>query len=504
MCPLALPRPLAFWGILFTVTFGTGIDIGRTVLADEFDVLTEDGGKTTLEAKLLGSGQGATVLELPDGQLKIVPQAAVVDRRVKAGPEPLTPQEMADQLSERFGEELFRYEINEPYVIGLVLAAPLPRQNKIRARGLLGRAGKFMQNVERTFEKFVKSARLPLAKPRFPLVLLIFETDDDFEKYTVEATGNRGLSAGNIAGFYSHNTNWLAVRLSECQTFEVPLHEAIHQQVYNRELFQRMAPVPAWFNEGIATGFEGDGSAVNIGPMKINSHYARKAAKNRGIIDWDEIVGADRAFRGDVLAGDAYTHAWGLHWMLINRYEDQYRNYVRLLGEKEPLAISSPEERRADFLKAFGKSVDDIQSEFPQALSIGVRRQRISMVDPKRSQPGISLTESGLGEVSIRAVSNRGILQTGGVLKNVSPLRNMDFYICLVTSTGMYAEWYQPNVPINRPVRLNNQAVTRILRGAPGGTSGTFVVMVKSTVPGTEESKAWARGALPRPGLGNQ
>jgi hypothetical protein len=93
-----------------------------------------------------------------------------------------------------------------------------------------------MNNVDSVFLKFAESMDLPLHEPRHPLVLVIFELDEDFNKYVEEATGKGGLPPESILGFYWPVTNWLVVRMSSCDSFEVPLHEAIHQQVANRIL----------------------------------------------------------------------------------------------------------------------------------------------------------------------------------------------------------------------------------------------------------------------------
>ncbi len=74
---------------------------------------------------------------------------------------------------------------------------------------------------------------------------MIFETDEDFEEYTTKHTGGRGLSAGNIAGFYSPQTNYLYVRMSECYDFSTPLHEAIHQQCFNTGVLARLTDSPS-------------------------------------------------------------------------------------------------------------------------------------------------------------------------------------------------------------------------------------------------------------------
>ena len=130
---------------------------------------------------------------------------------------------IAAQLQKRFGENLFRSLTRDPFVIGLVLQAPLPKSSESRAQNFLLAAAKFMKNVDGAFASFVREARVTTRPATHPLVVLIFESKDDFDKYADSITGGQGLSANRIAGFYSGITNYLAIRMGECHTFDVPL-----------------------------------------------------------------------------------------------------------------------------------------------------------------------------------------------------------------------------------------------------------------------------------------
>ena len=220
---------------------------GLTAKADTFTVREDDGNKVTIEARLVGEGQGVMALERTDGRIEVVPQNQILKREPGPDPEPLSGDAVLERLAERFGEEKFRGYADAPYAIGLILAEPLPKQFEPKATTFLKKGATFMKTVEKVFIGFIDDMKIDIVKPRYPLVLLIFETDDDFMKYTEVETGGRGLSAGNILGFYSGLSNHLAIRMSECHTFETPLHEAIHQQVHNRGVLQRLAPAPAWF-----------------------------------------------------------------------------------------------------------------------------------------------------------------------------------------------------------------------------------------------------------------
>ena len=300
-------------------------------------------------------------------------------------------------------------------------------------------------------------------------MLLIFETDDDFMKFTEEETGGsgRGLSAGNILGYYSGLTNHLVIRMSECHTFETPLHEAIHQQVHNRGVLQRLAPAPAWFNEGIATGFEGNGDRINVGPLKVNSRYSKAAMRARAV-DWDDVVADDRAFRGDVLAGEAYAHAWSIHWFLATKYRKQYVEYLQMLSQKQPLAKDDGAARLQDFERVFGKPVGKLQSEFPQWLDQAAKRQKISLNDTK--PPGYTVTQSNLAEVEMTAVrTNNGPLEVEGRMRCISHVRPMSFHVTVETEAGTYAEWFLPGVPPLKVMPLGKQFAQKRMQNAPAG-----------------------------------
>ncbi len=468
------------YSILHGLVFCTMLLLGGTtvVRADEFTIIDEQGVESTFEAELAGSDDEWHALALADGQYKLVPQAAVRKRVSKEGPTPLTPQQIAKELEEEYGADNFRYGVLGNYVVGLVLATPLPKSSEGRAKLVLDRATRFMKQVETAFATFLKEAKIPSNKPKYPQVMLIFETDLEFEKYTEKITQQRGLQASMIAGFYSSLTNFLAIRLEECSSFDTPFHEAIHQQVYNCGLLQRLSPVPQWFDEGIATGFEAANGKVLAHPIKVSPRYARQAVL-RDNMSWEEMHVHDEVFRGDVLVSEAYGQAWGLHWLLITKYKNDYNKYLKVLSQKLPLAVDSPEERKSDFSNAFKKSMKDMEREFPEILQLAIRKQKLPLetVEP----PGISMTESNLGKVQMTAVSGNGVLRVEGKLLNLSPLRPMSFLVMVQTDAGEYALWFQDAVGIAKTVPLAAQAANQRLPGAAGGGAGrTFRVMVRS------------------------
>ncbi len=374
--------------------------------ADVFTYVDHEGDRQVVTARLAGTGSGAMVLELDDGQARVIPAAAVQSRTPGEDPAPISATEMAQRLEERFTPERFRYRIAQPFVVGLVLTAPLEGDGQSRLDRFFDNAAGFMSSIDDVFERFAREVRLQLDPPRFPLVLLIFETDADFEAYAHSTLGGAQMpGTERILGFYSHNTNWLAIRLDECDSFAVPMHEAIHQQVYNRGLFQRFAPVPVWFDEGIATGFENDGTKINVSPMRINRTYAGLARKPFQL-SFADIIASDEPFRGDILAGEAYTLAWCLHWKIVTSHPQEYAEYVRRLSRLEPLAQADPALRLAEFQELFGLDPARLASTIGQQLEVAARKQRVRITPPAPSVGRITMQEQ-MGQVEIGLIQRR-------------------------------------------------------------------------------------------------
>lgn len=480
------------------------LSLVTSVSADTFIIKEDNGNEVAVDARFVGESRGNIVLERRNGELEFLPKDVILKRVVGPDPEPATCAEVIVQLTEKFGADKFRAHSEGPYVVGLVLAEPLPKMYESKASTCLKKSTAFMRTVEKVFLDFVNELRIDTERPRFPLVLLIFETDDDFVRYAAEETGKNGLAAESMKGFYNGLTNRLMIRMSECHTFMTPLHEAIHQQVHNRGILNRLAPVPVWFNEGIATGFEGNGEKISGGPTRVNVQYA-KAALQATTVDWDDVVADDKAFKGNDLAGQAYAHAWSIHWFLVTKYRKQYVEYLQLVGQKMTLQLDSAETRVRDFEQVFGKPVGELQGEFQPWLEQAMKKQHVSFKDHSRA--GHSICQTNLAEVEMIANLDQasGTAEVEGEMRNMSLIRPMCFLITVETTTGKYAEWYQPNVGPSKSINLKKQFTVKRMKGAPaaaqeqGAAPARFRVKVKAVVPESDQAKAWQRGELPVP-----
>jgi len=492
----------------------------RTSLADKFHYRDEDGKPVELDASLVAFERGVYVLETSDGRYHLVPREAAEKRVPASGPAPLDGPAMAARFQEEFTAERFRSYLQDPFVIGLVLGSPLPKTSEGAAKGFLRDAAAFMKNVEGAFVRYVRDARIEAPAPAHPVVVLIFEAKDDFAKYASAATSRDEELTRRVAGFYSKLTNILAVRLEECRTYETPLHEAIHQQVYVRKILQRLAPVPTWFDEGLATGFEANQGKINVGPGKVSVRYANQALEATQV-KWDHLLADDDPFHTPALVDDAYGQAWGLHWLLVTRYKAEYAAYLRLLGQKKPVAKDSPQQRQADFQQAFGDRLAEMQSQFRPLLDAACRNQNVTLKPSQRK--GISLTEENLGQVELTAVRHQTVgaqgllgdrLEVQGTLVNLSPLRPMAFHVTVETDAATYADWYVPKLDLRKSMPLPAQNVVKPMdvaaaalphvaaaRGLGQGPR-TFRVRIRSAPADSDEARGWSSGKLPKPVFG--
>lgn len=480
--------------LLFPVLFLLGF---RPVHADQFTYQDQHGKIQEIEAKLSGEGQKLFALEKADGSLVVIPQLAVQKRVVSEDPEPISFEGMIKKIEQEFNPEFLRTHIHEPYLFVLILDDKLKPPSDRHVNIMMKKCGRFIDNVGKVFENYAEDIGLELTPPRYPLVMLIFETDEAFNEYARSISKGRGLSAGRISGFYSSQTNYLSLRLDECYSFDVPLHEAIHQLVYNRGFYHRVAPIPSWFNEGIATGFEGDGEKINGGPKRIHTKYSLLSQYAKKL-NWKDVISSDTPFFGDVLAGEAYTHAWSLHWLLLTKYPEEYKKYLELLSSKQALIKDSAETRIKDFETTFGKKIPELQKEYPEHLIAVAKKQKFKI----EKKPGESQVESNLGEVMLTAVTRPdqgGKMIIQGRLRNNSPIRTMSFVVSVVTDVGAYSSWYIPNVGIRKIKKMEKQVINQWLPNAKRGISRKYRVVIESAPSESEKAKNWQKGNLPVP-----
>ena len=142
------------------------------------------------------------------------------------------------------------------------------------------------------------------------------------------------------------------------------------------------------------------------------------------------------------------------------------------------------------FEEAFGKSPVAVQRDFIPSFNTALKRAKFPE-DPN-DRPGIISRQTNLAGVDVYAETNGGSMNVEAQLRNISPLREMSFYVVVYTGGGQYVDWYLPRMRINQFTKLESKSIP-IGRGRQG-----FNVQVLSTPADSDVAARWARGQLPQ------
>jgi hypothetical protein len=255
------------------------------------------------------------------------------------------------------------------------------------------------ERLHDAFANFWKQAGLEMSPPPRPLLVVIFA---DRQRYEAFAARDLGGAADRVVGYYNLMTNRVttfdltgsaglarpagqAAAGAGLEILGSPeasgmvatlVHEATHQMAFNGGLHQRLAPVPLWLSEGVATYFETPDLASDRGWKGIGhvntprlERFLKSQLEGQRAGALEQIVLGDEPFRNPDEALDAYSRAWALTFFLIQTRKAAFIDYLRTIARKEPLADDSPEERLRDFTTAFGATPAALEEQVLKHLT---------------------------------------------------------------------------------------------------------------------------------------
>jgi len=332
----------------------------------------DDGARTISGVVVAEVADGGLLVELPDQRYEPLPPDVIVSRESFPAPAAESPRD----LGRRVLAELppgFDVHVTRHYVICFNTSRDYAKW----AGGLF----------ERLYDAFLGSWRragLNVHEPDRPLIVVIFS---DRRDYQARATRDVGSGAERVSGYYSFLTNRVTTYdLTAADGLTPPsgrgpgrlgleilaqpeaeglvatlVHEATHQMAFNSGMHRRLAPVPLWVCEGVATYFETPDLRSQSGWRGIGALNASRLGRFRQTYqagDLERIIGADDAFREPEAAGDAYAKAWALTWFLMTARRDAFVKYLAALADKQPGTEYDRANRLRDFEAAFGAPKD--------------------------------------------------------------------------------------------------------------------------------------------------
>lgn len=341
-------------------------------------VVRADGGERALEGTvIIEAADGAMLLELDDQRLELLQGNEVHSRRTVDAPSTAsTPREEGNRILAELPAG-FDLLVTRHYVICFDTS-----------RAYAQWSGALFEKLHDAFLNYWRKAGVEVEAPRRPLVVVIFS---DRERYEAHAARDLGAAADRVVGYYNLMSNRVttfdltgsdqlarrpatSAARAGLEILASPeaaglvstlVHEASHQMAFNCQMHRRLAPVPVWISEGVATFFEtpdpGGRGWKRIGGVNRPRLDTFLAGYRAGVLD--EIVRGDEPFRASEGAIDAYARAWALTAFLAQTRKGALVEYINVIGAKPPLSPDGPEERLRDFVAAFG--VEPHQLEQP-------------------------------------------------------------------------------------------------------------------------------------------
>ena len=184
------------------------------------------------------------VLLMPNGQLIAVPMAETTptDRPF----EPVAKRDLATQLTaERF--QGFRTRTTRRYLYVYNTSEEFATATS-----------RILETMYPGLFNYCRRQKITVQDPPFPLVVIMFRTQDEFDSY-------RAMPPGIVA-YYNALSNHIVMyeqsRLAEIapelafkQAISTIAHEGVHQVLHNIGVQQRLSRWPEWFSEGLAEYF---------------------------------------------------------------------------------------------------------------------------------------------------------------------------------------------------------------------------------------------------------
>jgi hypothetical protein len=214
-----------------------------------------------------------------------------------------------------------------------------------------------------------------LTDPQFPLVAIVFPTQDDFRHYAAKDTVPAGAG---LLGYYSPYTNRVALfdigdgRANNSQwqqNYATVLHEASHQTAFNTGIHSRWSPPPRWVAEGLGTMFEARGVADS------RTYTSQQDRINRGRLndfkklmpkhqpqDLVEMLNSDRPFDADPIS--AYAQAWAFTFFLVEEMPREYARYLEKTASRAAFTPYTSAQRLKDFTDVFGENLALLDAHF--------------------------------------------------------------------------------------------------------------------------------------------
>lgn len=237
---------------------------------------------------------------------------------------------------------------------------------------------------------YFKRQKLPVHDPNVPMVVLMFRTEAEFQKFERVPPG--------VCAYYSAQSNHIvmyeqsrlveiAPELATKQAIGTVAHEGIHQILHNIGVQQRLSRWPLWTAEGLAEYFAPTSVGTRLKwkgvgtPNDLRMHELEKFLKQPGDATGEMV---EETVTAPTLNSAGYSSAWALTHYLASRKKEKFHAYLRDVATLEPLQPRTGplgSQRQKDlFTKHFGSDFAAIEVDLIKHM------QSLPYTDPVANQ----------------------------------------------------------------------------------------------------------------------
>ncbi|MEZ6128189.1 MAG: DUF1570 domain-containing protein [Planctomycetaceae bacterium] len=354
---------------------------------------------------LIGEVSGGPLVRVSDGEQSwegtIVSlnkaSCSLMDRQARLHHLNVSDLKSFEKLSDRYTPHstgTFRQELTEEFRSGYEIAGTT-HYLVCAPSGRASRYAQLFESIYRDVEQFYRVRGFRVTTPDVPLVAVVFRSQQEFVQYCVS---DQVRPSPGLMGYYSLLTNRVALfddssllssldidRLNRRDdsgtiaasaaisgdTANTVIHETTHQVGYNIGAHSRLGGTPVWVVEGLATVLEPAGMRKKQGRQlvsdRVNSErsdwFSQRHRPTREAGSLAKLIASDEYFFQQTL--NSYSEAWAFSFFLLENaaHRQNFVRYLQKIGQRDPLAAYSANDRLSDFQACFG-DISRLEVEF--------------------------------------------------------------------------------------------------------------------------------------------
>jgi hypothetical protein len=257
---------------------------------------------------------------------------------------------------------------------------------------------KFAQDSVTTLESLyarlgnvLNKREVPVHEAEFPLVAVIFNTEEDFRRRKRVAENVQAyyeIMSNRIYLYESSHRDQTAPEVSALRKPQTVAHEGTHQILQNIGVQPRLSNWPLWLVEGLAEYCASPGLVAKtsspgwVGLGEVNllhiatirdlydplSHQVAGANVPQIRRDPGQTIAEYLVTRAELTPTD-YALSWALTYYLAQKRVDDFLNFLREMSRLEPFAPRTPQDDLRAFKAAFGDRLPKLDKDVIDHLS---------------------------------------------------------------------------------------------------------------------------------------